>query len=560
MSEQIAAVAAELPKLMEPLTRALQAFASAVRGMTSLISGLELPIFEQRGLNELQASVTRALERATRSFDPGSLPPERRAQWFLQALITRTADLLSYVTTLPSATEEQQRRVAVATGALILALTHLRQQEGEAMYQAGRGPVAVIEREVFRSALKARHITFFGAMLAMMTDSVLDIYDDLTQYNEANYADISLRHAHLLFARESLALCQSLNARARTDASLWTGAEWETFVVDLHTLWRFAGACPSAATLADVRNVNHVRAELLQHTLVLSASVVETQRPPVEGSVQVLEATTNAAGLTRLEQLGQLVSELEAAGVPAARRDASTNARIVVDPSVDPRGGTPDVVQVELTSVLDTRVLYVGPSPMVEAVKALVYAETPAFQRSEVTLPPSERVWLPKPPEVTQATQMVATVVSETERAAWRSAAKQTAMGARDVLLSALKTPLKSYPWLAKKLKELLESEYGEAGLSYVLGLALELSRSDARSLRLAKELRIEGEATAFTAVLEPLRKLVTENLDQLLKVADDTVTTTVPELPALEAPKAPEPFFAAPEKVAEPVPVGERT
>lgn len=558
VSEQIADLAANLPKFEKSMTRALQVYVSGVRGMTAVAAGLDA--LTQREIDGVQAALTSALARATVPFVSGSLPPEERAWWFIRALTERTTVLFKYVLELPAATDEQRRGVEIAVAALVLTVLYCRQQGGEDAYQTEQGPVVQIERAVLRTAQQTRHRVFLGALLATMTDSMLDIYNDITQYSEANYADVSLRHAHILFVRESLAVCQSLNARARTDTSLWTDEEWETFVADLHTLWRVAGGLPSAAALLDVRTVNPVRADLLQRALVLSASVVEPERPPVAGSLQMLEATANAAGLTRLDQLSELVSELEAAGVPPARRDTSTNARIVFDPSVDPRGGTLDVMQVELTTSRYPRVLYVGPSPLLDVVTALVHAATPTFQWSEVTVPPSERVWLPKPPDATLATQMLVAVVSETERAAWRSAAKQTAMGARDVLLSALKAPLKAYPWLAKKLKTMLESEYGEAALSYSLGLVLELSRSDARSLRLAKELRIEGEATALTEVLEPLRKLITEHMEQVLKVADDAVTAAAPDLPALEAPTASEPLFGAPEQSAAPAHVRERT
>lgn len=561
LNEQIAAMGTQLPKMMEPLTRALQAFASAVRGTAMLMASLDSPIYPAEIFEELKAQMIPALSKATEPFNPGSQAPAPRAVWFYRAMVGRTVALLSYVFDLPVATKEQRIRAGLAVRALVVMLSNLRDAEGEALYESGQGPVFEIEQQFMREALRRRNKPVLAELLAMMTDSLLEMYRDLSQYSEANYADISLRHGHLLFARETLAVCQSLNERARSDTSQWTGAEWEIFVHDLHLLWKIGGASPNATALADVRKIETLRADMLRRALALSASVEPKMvRLPVEGSAQLLESCLDDGGRTRLERLAVCISTLEAEGVPAARCDASTNARIVIDPSVDPRGGTPDVVQVDLTSVQNTRVLYVGPSPMVETVRSLIFAASPLFEHSEVTLPPDARVWLPKPPEVTLATQAVAAVISETQRAAWRSAAKQTAQAARDVLLSVLKKPLKSHPWLAKKISELLESEYGEGALSYALGLALELKRTDARSLRLAAELRVEGEATAFTAVIEPLRVLITENLEAVLKVADDTVVQSMPDLPALEAPKPIETPFAAPEKTADAVPVGERT
>ena len=122
------------------------------------------------------------------------------------------------------------------------------------------------------------------------------------------------------------------------------------------------------------------------------------------------------------------------------------------------------------------------------------------------------------------------TVTTETAEAGWRAAATQATRAGRDLLLVGLKKAMPKQRLLMSQIAKVLNTAVGEAAFGYALGVALELKADakDVRRARLARELRIHGEAAAMNVVLNPIREFLTTGLDSILAALPE-----VTELPA---------------------------
>jgi len=540
------------------LKQSVRLFETALESMDLALSAWGLPALEVP--LEVTARISDALNVALVPFLRGS-----SAQTVARGCLERTVTLLTQPLVHQSVQTLEQRRSATALAMnVFLALVAIRSQEGEATYSSRSSAVRYVERRVLRDAVHTHNMLFVETWLSMFVTASLDELErSAAREFHAQYTSESLRQAHLFYLRELVTACRSLLLRAQMDMRVWSDTDRHQFAVDFYNVWVVGAANPSDEMLsAEGNETDMVRASLVQRALLLARSYQHT--PEVAVSPDTPES---AAVVDLLSRLAQVQQQLETAGVPAARM-LPDGSRVLQYFGVDPQDE--DVTQVNLRydrpGVDNTRYLrFVAPSDVCACVTAmgeLSAQDDSGFTKQETVFPPSADVWAPP---VSLAGRAMAAVVEETTDALWHSAAVQATRAARDVLLSSLKRPLKLYPGLASKIRKLLESTYGEAVLGYVLGVVLAATRDDARSQRLAAELRIEGEAGAMTAVINPLRLLVVAHLDQVLDVADRVVAREIPDvlgasnLPALEAPHTAA-FESADSSVHEPAVAKERT
>lgn len=186
-------------------------------------------------------------------------------------------------------------------------------------------------------------------------------------------------------------------------------------------------------------------------------------------------------------------------------------------------------------------------------VRAETYTQTTEAERTNETM--SEQ----KNPKFEALKQMVA---EETQQALWLSAATQATRTARDLLIASAKKAMPKQRLVINQIAKVLQTPVGEAAFGYALGLALEIKAgpADAKRRRLARELRIVGEAGAMNVVLNPIREFLTSGIDTILNGIDglalpDVAPAALPEAsPSRMAPAArsAEPVYAEHTPVAE--------
>lgn len=549
--ERVQDLALQVPEHAKPLTAALQAFFTAFNALGLYMNASHLDL--------IQTTLARVAEPV-----PGERSPREHANRLETLLLQRTVELMVGVMHAAHTNPNPDAKYGVSElvrTSVVTALEDLRSYETGRSYLSGDGVALYIEHHLFADAVLRSQTPFFDTMLRLVAESLLGQYRTVSNCQTWKYADPSAQHAHLLYVRESLALCLSLYERVVADTTGWTAVEWTHFASDLHTLWKYASYSPKQADFENAENLPGLGTALTQRALSMAAATV-LPAPYSRNALPLgLQIDTDDTELCRIADLKEVIAAWESLGIPEARQDPMTGERLLVHPGVDVYGDTPGVRQVRLThrrgfigpvlldakqfaQRLQSHVVYVGPASLVEALGDPLYLSPYRFSPPDLELMPEPRVWLSKSVGVL-AEQAVRAVVTETQQAAWRSAAKQSAMAARDLLVSILKTPLKAHPRLSKTLTALLKTDHGEAVLSYVMGVVLESSRTDARSLRLARELRVVGEATAFSAVIDPLRQLVTAHFDRVLSVADQALISVDTGVLTLEAPKPTEPFVA---------------
>lgn len=116
----------------------------------------------------------------------------------------------------------------------------------------------------------------------------------------------------------------------------------------------------------------------------------------------------------------------------------------------------------------------------------------------------------------TAVNKTMTTVSEETKEALWRTSAKKVTMLAKAPLASALSASD------AESLKNLFNSEFGEALLAYAMGVGLSAanSSSNPKVERLSSELRIYGTSVVTDVVadklLEPITAIMTNVMSKL--------------------------------------------
>lgn len=128
-------------------------------------------------------------------------------------------------------------------------------------------------------------------------------------------------------------------------------------------------------------------------------------------------------------------------------------------------------------------------------------------------------------------------VMDESGEALWRSTAKQVTCAGRDLFLVALKKALPKQRLWITQVGKVLATPLGESAFGYALGAAMEIKAgaTDLKRKRLARELRINGEAGALNVVLNPIREFLTTGIDSILNGMPelDTLMAGLPAAPA---------------------------
>jgi hypothetical protein len=331
-----------------------------------------------------------------------------------------------------------------------------------------------------------------------------------------------------------------LNYEEMSKAEVWV--HQQRLTSSIHRLWQLVLECAAASPPSMLR-ADHVGIELLAKANTEDLQGVGT-RPHKAGTRMVLEEAVCANLASSVELLQAAIEQTAARGTPRP-----LSATVVALANVPPY--SQDTSRAVLTLRCGASVVVEGEPSRFNTLCAWLRDTQflDALARGSV----AERLLVDYAVYIAHKPSVPEQFVQETVAAAWNSAATQTAEGARELLLMALKPGLKSYPKLRDWLVGSLTTTAGKSALRYVAGTLLQMFRSDKRSLRLAKELRVGAESAAIVGVVEPVRAALVAGLEAAAKVMDYAVPTEVPAIAAPAATQAP----TAGAPVGDPVKVG---
>lgn len=171
-------------------------------------------------------------------------------------------------------------------------------------------------------------------------------------------------------------------------------------------------------------------------------------------------------------------------------------------------------------------------------------AAIPVSKQEEVSKPKQEEVIQPQSKEIpTMSNTKTPGQIfkSDLDKAAYRTAARQTAKVAKTAILSVVKSKSgdkRKGNKTASALQEVLDTDLGTYGISEALGWALTYApglKEHPNAQRLAEELRVEGLAGAGDLALDKLFQTLVPSMVSVLNTLPSVEAAKTAEMPAVK-------------------------